>query len=30
MAVGTMKASTEPVIDVSAIVSGGFSWRYGN
>jgi phage terminase large subunit-like protein len=28
MAIGTMKASTEPVIDVSAIVSGGFSWRY--
>jgi phage terminase large subunit-like protein len=30
MAIGTMKASTEPVIDVSAIVAGGFAWRYGN
>jgi phage terminase large subunit-like protein len=28
MAIGTMKASTEPVIDVSAIVAGGFAWRY--
>jgi phage terminase large subunit-like protein len=28
MAIGAMKASTEPEIDVSTIVSGGFAWRY--